>query len=107
MSPAEAQPGDARSLLILDPSNGLDGSAVYIIRGRAGQQTPDRHFVQLLDEDDIAHARLTIAAPKMRSTLWALVQWARYTGGWDAPCWREAEGLLAEVAGAQAPTEEP
>ena len=37
----------------------------------------------------------------------ALVQWAGRMGGWGAPCWRQAETVLAEAAGASAPTDEP
>ena len=34
-------------------------------------------------------------------------EWAGRMGGWDAPCWRRAETVLAEAAGAPAPTDEP
>jgi hypothetical protein len=32
--------------------------------------------------------------------LQALVRWAGYTGGWDAPCWEDAERVLADASGA-------
>jgi hypothetical protein len=66
----------------------------------AGTLTPTS---QDHDNDAMAKTRLSAAAPRLRDALAALVEWDRGMGGWEAPCWREAETLLAEVAGVQAP----
>lgn len=107
LEPASPQAGDPGPLTSRDVEDAPIRWSVCVIPGSLSQQKPDGQVVQLLDEDDIAAARLIAAAPKMRSALEALVQWARYTGEWDAPCWREAEQVLAEAAGTQAPAEEP
>ncbi len=107
LDPASPQAGDPGPLTIRDVEDAPVRWPVCVIPGSLGHQRPDGQFVQLIDEDDIAAARLIAAAPKTRSALVALLQWARQTGGWEAPCWREAEQALAEAAGTQAPAEQP
>ena len=88
LEPATPQAGDPGPLIIKDVEDAPIRWSVCVIPGSLGHQRPGGDLVQLLDEDDIAAARLIAAAPTMRSLLQALVQWARDTGGWDAPCWR-------------------
>jgi hypothetical protein len=107
LDPASPQAGDPGPLTIHEVADAPIRWSVCVILGRPGHQRPDGQLAQLLDKDDIAGGPLTAAAPKMRSTLQALVQWARHMGEWEASCWREAERVLAEAAGAQAPTGEP
>ena len=57
-------------------------------------ETPDGSVVDLLDEDDIAHARLIAAAPRLRAVLAALVAWSAQTGHGDARPWQDARALL-------------
>jgi len=52
-----------------------------------------------LQEQDFYCVRLLIAASRLRVALEALCEWATNLGGWEAPCWREAENVLAETAG--------
>ena len=106
LEPATPQAGDPGPLIIKDVEDAPIRWSVCVIPGSLGHQRPGGDLVQLLDEDDIAAARLIAAAPTMRSLLQALVQWARDTGGWDAPCWRDAERVLLELAGTQAPLED-
>ncbi len=54
-----------------------------------------------------ANARLIEQAPDMAQALARLLLWANQTGEWDAPCWREAETVLARATGVDAPAEEP
>ena len=67
-----------------------------MIPGSLGHQRPGGDLVQLLDEDDIAAARLIAAAPTMRSVLQALVQWARHTGGGGVSAMRNFKPLFCE-----------
>jgi hypothetical protein len=55
------------------------------------------------DDEEMEKTRLIAAAPRLRDALAALVEWQSRMGGWDASFWREAETLLAEVAGVQVP----
>lgn len=107
LEPASPQARDPGPLTIRDFEEAPIRWSVCVIPGNLGHRMPDGRSVQLLDEDDISAARLIAAAPKIRSVLQSLVQWAQQMGGWDAPCWQEAEHVLAEVADLQAPTEEP
>ena len=43
------------------------------------------------DKDSCRNARLTSAALRMHQALSELLRWAEQTGGWDAPCWTEAQ----------------
>ena len=53
--------------------------------------------MRLLDEQDVENARLIAMAPQLRAVLAALVAWSERTGGWGAPCWRDARVLLARL----------
>lgn len=107
LDPTSPQAGDPGPLTIRDVEDAPIRWSVCVIPQCPGHQKPDGQVVRLLDDYDIAAARLIVVAPRMRSTLKALVQWARHMGGWDASCWREAERVLAEAAGAQTPTADP
>lgn len=49
-------------------------------------------------------ARLHNAAPKLRETVVALLKWAEFMGGWDAPCWEMARSAL-ELSQPRLPTQ--
>ncbi len=106
LAPASPQTGEPGAITIRAIEEAPTHWAVCVIPGSLGRQMPNGEIVQLLDEDDIAAARLIATAPKMRGALQALVQWARYTGGRDALCWQEEERVLVEAGNAQAPTGE-
>ena len=42
-----------------------------------------------------ANTRLICKAPALLRVLKGLLEWTAFTGGWNAPCWQEAEALLA------------
>lgn len=42
-------------------------------------------------------ARLICKAPVLRRVLKDLLAWNAFTGGWEAPCWQEAEALIASL----------
>ena len=106
LDPPSPQTGEPGPITVRAIEEAPPRWAVCVIPGSLGRQMPNGEIVQLLDEDDIAAARLIATAPKMRGALQALVQWARYAGGWDAPCWQEAERVLAEAGNAQAPADD-
>ena len=103
LDPASPQTGEAGPITICAIEEAPTDCA---IPGSLGRRMTNGEIVRRPEEDDIAAARLIAAAPKMRDALQALVQWARYPGGWDAPCWQEAERVLAEAGNAQAPAGE-
>jgi hypothetical protein len=41
------------------------------------------------------NARLICQAPSLLRVMKDLLEWSVFTGGWDAPCWQEAEALIA------------
>jgi hypothetical protein len=55
--------------------------------------------IAALQEQDFCRVRLLIAASRLCVVLEELCEWANNLGGWEAPCWREAENVLAEMAG--------
>lgn len=48
----------------------------------------------------VANARLLTNAPALLDALKGLVEWGQQTGGWDAPCWRQAEELITVIEAA-------
>ena len=106
LDPASPQTGEAGPITIRAIEKAPTDWPACAIPGSLGLRMPNGEIVQRLEEDDIAAARLIATAPKMRGALQALVQWARYTGGWDALCWQEVERVLAEAGNAQAPAGE-
>jgi hypothetical protein len=50
------------------------------------------------------NAQLIFKAPALLRVLTSLIEWAAFTGGWEAPCWQEAQDLLAELR-ARSPTD--
>ena len=71
----------------------------------------DRAHVRLATQEEQRQARtqaaaairalmghkLVEAALSMQSTIESLLRWAHEMGGWDAPCWHEAETALARL----------
>ena len=57
----------------------------------------DGDFVRILDEQDLANAKAILLLPQLRTALADLIEWAVRIGGWDAACWRTAEGLLRQL----------
>ncbi len=96
--PPDARPGEETPLTIIDREDGPDGRAVCVVPGNLSWQKSDNNFVRLLDEDDIANARLLAAAPQIRSALAALLGWAIRAGHGDDPAVRAARDA-AEAAG--------
>ena len=84
-------------LLVLDPKDGPLGRTVCVVPGHLEWQITPQTVVRLLDEQDVENARLIAAAPQLRAVLAALVAWSEHTGGWGAPCWRDARALLARL----------
>jgi len=107
LEPAAPQPGDPGPLTIRDVDDTPIHWTACVIPGSLGHQKPEGDLGQLLHRDDIAAARLIVAAPALRHVLQALVQWARYTGEWEAPCWRKAERVLTEAGGLPPPPGKP
>lgn len=92
LAPCAGQDG---FLPIVDAEDGPTGRVVCIIPGHLEWQTTPETVVRLLDEEDAENARLITAAPELRAMLAGLVEWAARTGGWSAPCWQDAQDLLA------------
>jgi hypothetical protein len=44
-----------------------------------------------------ANAQLICKAPALLRVLKSLMEWSSFTGGWNAPCWQEAQDLLAKL----------
>jgi hypothetical protein len=40
-----------------------------------------------------------VAAPDMLAALKGLREWAQMMGGWDAPCWADADDAIAKAEG--------
>ena len=97
MSPADAQAGDPGPLRIFDPGDGPEGRAVCILPGSPARQAQDSTLQRVLDDQDLANATAIMLVPRMREVLAELVQWATHMGGWDAPCWRSAEDVVARM----------
>ena len=96
--PAHAEVGDETPLTIIDREDGPEGRTVCVIPANLSRRIADGTFVRLLDEQDVANAIAILLLPRLHSALADLVEWAARTGGWDAPCWREAEDLLRQLA---------
>ena len=86
--------GESGPLRVIDREDGPSGRTACLIPGHLAWQAPDGRVVNLLDEDDIAHARLIAAAPRLRAALVALVAWSARTGYGDAHPWQDARALL-------------
>ena len=86
--------GESGPLPIIDREDGPSGRTVCLIPGHLVWEAPDGSVVDLLDEDDIAHARLIAAAPRLRAALAALVAWSARTGHGDTRPWQDARALL-------------
>lgn len=92
--PSAGHPG---LLLVRDREDGPNGRTVCVIPGHLEWRITARGVVRLLDGQDVGNARLIAAAPQLRSVLAELVEWSEHTGGWGAPCWRDAHALLARL----------
>ena len=97
-SPTHAEAGDETPLTIIDREDGPEGRTVCVIPGNLSRRIADGTFVRLLDEQDVAIAIAILLLPRLHNALTDLVEWAARTGSWDAPCWREAEDLLRQLA---------
>lgn len=93
-SPRAGHPG---LLLVLDQEDGPAGRTVCAVPGHLEWRITARGAVRLLHEQDVGNARLIAAAPQLRAVLAALVEGSARTGGWGAPCWRDAHDLLARL----------
>ncbi len=93
LHPADPVPGQAGPLTIVDGEHQPVRPSVCIVPGSLVHSTSSDNSVRLLDEDDIANARLIAAAPRMLRVLDDLASWARDLGGWDAPCWQELDAI--------------
>lgn len=94
LAPCAGQDG---SLPIVEAEDGPTGRVVCIIPGHLEWQATPETVVRLLDEEDAAHALLIAAAPQLRTVLAALLDWSAHMGGWSAPCWQDAQDLLARL----------
>ena len=94
MRPLAGRPG---LLAVLDQEDGPEGRTVCVIPGHVAWHVAGGTSLRLLDEQDVANARLIAAAPQMHSVLAALAGWAARMGGWDADCWDDAHALLARL----------
>lgn len=76
---------------------------VYQIISRTGHvaSVPGWTHVGTLCPTTEENARLVCKAPALLRVLKDLLEWSAFTGGWNAPCWQEAEALAASL---QAPT---
>lgn len=95
--PVGSVPGDAGQILIVNREDGADGRTVCVVPGKLLWHREESDFVRRLDEQDIQNAQTIVTAPKLRAALASLVEWAARTGGWEAPCWEEAQALLAAL----------
>ena len=101
----DALPGDDGQLLLLDREDGAGGRTVCIVPGRLEWRSAEGDVVRLLDEHDVANAKVIAAAPRMRAVLQRLTEWASSMGGWEAPCWAEAQTVLASLQMPDLPAE--
>jgi hypothetical protein len=69
------------------------------VSGEPSAPRAEKLAVAASQEQEFCCVRLLIAASRLRVALEALCEWANNLGGWEAPCWREAENVLAEMAG--------
>jgi len=86
--------GESGPLRVIDREDGPSGRTACLIPGHLAWQAPDGRVVNLLDEDDIAHARLIAAAPRLHAALAALAAWSARTGHGGAHPWQDARALL-------------
>ena len=100
-----ALPGDDGQLSLLDREDGAGGRTVCIVPGHLEWRTAEGDFVRLLDENDVTNARVIAAAPRMHAVLQRLTEWASSMGGWEAPCWAEAQAVFASLQMPDMPTE--
>ena len=96
--------GESGPLPIIDREDGPAGRTVCLIPGHVVWEAPDGSVVALLDEDDIAHARLIAAAPRLRAALAALVAWSAQTGHGNTRPWQDARALLDALRNLRAGT---
>ena len=92
-----ALPGDDGQLLLIDREDGAGGRTVCIVLGHLEWHTAEGNFMRLLDEHDVANTKVIAAAPRMQAVLQRLTEWASSMGGWEAPCWAEAQAVLASL----------
>jgi hypothetical protein len=97
LDPPQPQAGDPGPIVIYDSQSPTSAAPICRIEGKLEYQRGDANTVRRLDDGDIARARLIAAAPRLHSAIASLVAWAAYMGGWDAPCWREAEAVLRNL----------
>jgi hypothetical protein len=77
------------------------------VSGEKSVSHAEKQAVATSHEQEFCYVRLLIAAPRLRAALEALCVWADNLGGWEAPCWREAENALAEIAGKPSLADKP
>lgn len=97
LDPPQPRPGDPGPIAIRDSKAPASVATVCLIAGKRECRREDGTTVRLLDEDDIAQARLISAAPRLRSAIEALLRWAAHMGDWEAPCWRQAKAVLRDL----------
>lgn len=66
---------------VIDREDGPSGRIVCVIPGHLVWQASPGNVAYLLDEEDIANARLIRAAPQLRAALAALIEWSAMMGG--------------------------
>jgi hypothetical protein len=54
------------------------------------------HFATICPITD-ANAELICKAPAMLRVLKDLLEWAAFTGGWNAPCWEQATAIVTNL----------
>lgn len=91
------QPGAEGPIVLRDPGDGPEGRVVCLIPGHLVHHQHEGEVRRLLDEDDVAHARLILAA----SRLLAALQMARTTlpDGVPREVMDAIDAALTEAAG--------
>lgn len=94
LSPAKSRPGDAGPLRIIAGDDDPRGRTICIVPRHLTAEDSAAPVTRRLDHRDIANALLIASAGRLRNSLADLIEWAARTGGWEAPCWREARAIL-------------
>jgi len=99
ITPRDVKAGDDGPIVIRNTEGTPGDQVICIVPGNLVCNRCDGRLASVLDEDDVAAARLILAAPRMRQILEVLRLWHARMGDWRPAIWEEAEALLDELAG--------
>jgi hypothetical protein len=98
-APRDMKAGDDGPMVICNTEGAPGERVICVVPGNLVRNHCDGRPASVLDEDDVAAARLILAAPRMRQILEGLRLWHARMRDWRPAIWEEAEALLDELAG--------